>query len=427
MNRMPNSPQHPEQTTLLRFFDGELPVRESRRMERHLEACWECRAELEKLKQTVADCIYYRDEVLAQAMPEPPQAWGDIYAGFARIDRNTPQPSGLLQILRGTGSLRWAVGAATAALAVAGALYFGGIVSPTKHPASPSLPSSHQEPQLLLPSAGSGAAPSEVPPRPAVPSRPAAIAPGPMASVSDELHVLQALHGIGADLGDPLRVSLSNGRVLVAGVGVAPARQRQIQTALDSLPLVSVEFSDPAAATLPTEAASPASSAPADAVPAFQNKLEAEFGGRAALDRFAAQALTWNDALMSHAYAIRTLAQQFPSDAPLSDADRASLHALVLDHVNAMSVPAGNYDHVLVPVLTALGASASARGSESAGTWQTCSEHLFQAARGVEMLSSRLLGVARGEKANQDLPAELLGAVSDLRADLEQDRRLLGR
>lgn len=425
---MSSQQQHPEQTALLRFLDGELGARESRQIERHLEACWECRAELEKLNQTVADCIRYRNEVLVQAMPEPPQAWGDIYAGFARIDRNTPQSSGLLQILRGTGSLRWAVGAATAALAVAGALYFGGIVSPTKHPAPPALPSSHQEPQLLLPSAGSGAAPSEVPPRPAVPSRPAAIAPGPMASISDELHVLQALHGIGADLGDPLRVSLSNGRVLVAGVGVAPARQREIRTALDALPLVSVNFSDPAAPTAPNETASSASPpAPAESVPAFQSKLEAQFGGRASLDRFAAQALNWNDTLMSHAYAIRKLAQQFPTDAPLSETDRASLHALVLDHLTAMSVPAGNYDHALVPVLTALGASASARSSEPAGNWQACSEQLFQAARSVEMLSSRLLGVARGEKANQDLPAELLGAVSDLRADLEQDRRLLGR
>ncbi len=420
---------HPEQTALLRLLDGELGARESRLLEHHLEACWECRAELEELKKTVADCMRYRSEFVAQAMPEPPQAWGDIYAGFARIDRNTPQPSGLLQILRGTGSLRWAVGALTAAVAVAGALYISGVfgaVAPTKHPAPVSLPS-HQEPQLLQPSAGSGAAPSEVPPRPAVPSRPAAIAPGPMASISDELHVLQALHGIGADLGDPLRVSLSNGRVLVAGVGVAPARQRQIRTALDSLPLVNVDFSDPAAPTAPTEAASSSASGAADTAPAFQSKLEAQFGGRAALDRFAGQALNWNDTLTSHAYAIRTLTQQFPSDAPLSETDRASLHALVLDHLNAMSVPAGNYEHALVPVLTALGASVSAHSSESADNWQTCSEHLFHAARAVEMLSSRLLGVARGEKANQDLPAELLGAVSDLRADLEQDRRLLGR
>lgn len=420
-----SSIQHPEQSALLRLLDGELRPREARHVERHMESCWECRAELEELKKTVADCMRYRNEFVAQAMPEPPQTWGDIYAGFARIDRDTPQRSGLLQILRGTGSLRWAVGALTAALAVAGALYLGGVVSSTKHPAPVSV--QHQEPQLLLTSAGSGAAPSEVPPRPAVPSRPAAIAPGPTASISNELSVLQALHGIGADLGDPLRVTLSNGRVLVAGVGVAPARQRQIRTALDSLPLVSLEFSDPAPPNAPAETAPSAAPAPAETAPAFQSKLEAEFGGRAALDRFAAEALTWNDTLTSHAYALRSLAQQFPSDAPLSDADRASLHTLVADHVAAMAIPAGNYEHALVPVLTALGASAAVSPASSATTWQTCSEHLFQAARSVEMLSSRLLGVARGDKVKQDIPAELLGAVSDLRADLEQDRRLLGR
>lgn len=419
-----SSQQHPEQTELLRFLDGELPSRETRGLERHLEACWDCRAEIEELKKTVAECVRYRNEYLAQAMPEPPQAWGDIYTAFARVDRDRPQPSGLLQLLRGTGSpLRWAVGAATAALAVAGALYFGGTVSETKHPAP--LPSI-QEPQVLRNSAESGAAPLEVPPRPVVPSRPAAIAPGPSASISDELNVLQALHGIGADLGDPLHVSLSSGRVLVAGVGIAPARQREIRTALDALPLVSVEFYEPIAAPIPA-AAAPANptAAPAESAPVFQNKLEAQFGGRAALDRFAAQALDWNNVLMSHAYAIRSLAQQFPNDRALTDTDRASLHALALEHLNAMSVPAGNYEHALVPVLAAMGATAPARASSAGSDWQAVSEQLFQAARGVEMLSSRLLGVARGEKANPDLPSELLGAVSDLRTHLEQDQRSL--
>jgi len=38
-----------------------------------------------------------------------------------------------------------------------------------------------------------------------------------------------------------------------------------------------------------------------------------------------------------------------------------------------------------------------------------------------------LLGVTPGENAHADLPSELLGAVNDLRADLDQNQRLLGR
>src|SRR5215471_3370892 len=127
---------HPEHSDLLRYIDGELSARESRTIDSHVEACWDCRAEIEELKKTVADCVRYRKDFLTDTMPEPPQAWGDIYAAFARLDRDTPRQAGLLRALRGLGSLRWAM-AATAALAVAGALYFGGTPSITKRSAQP--------------------------------------------------------------------------------------------------------------------------------------------------------------------------------------------------------------------------------------------------------------------------------------------------
>jgi anti-sigma factor RsiW len=422
---------HPEHSLLLRYIDGELAERKARHVERHVEACQDCRAEVEELKKTVAECMRYRKEFSAEAMPQPPQAWGDIYTAFARVDldvnqRDTPQRTGLLQLLRGVGSpFRLAVGAATAVLAIAGALYFGGTPFTKKAPARV-IPS--QEPQLLRNRAGSGAAPLEVPARPAVPSRPAAIDPGLTASISDELKVLKALHGIGADLGDPLHVSLSQGRVLVAGVGVAPERQRQIQTALGPLPRVAVEFSDPMAATLPADGAAVApSSVSSDSQSPFEARLEAELGGRAGVDQFAGQVLGWNEKLMAHAYALRALAQQLPSDASLNETDRATLRSLAEDHQAAMEVPLGNFERAMNPVLNALGAAAHPHNTPLETTWQASAEQVFEAARNVEMLSSKLLGVARGEKANADSPSELLGAVSDLRAHLEQNHRLLGR
>jgi len=65
---------HPEQSLLLRYIDGELPGRKSRAVQRHLEACWECRTEVEELQQTVAECVRYRKQVLAEALPAPPPA-----------------------------------------------------------------------------------------------------------------------------------------------------------------------------------------------------------------------------------------------------------------------------------------------------------------------------------------------------------------
>ena len=56
MTRFPQE-AHPEQSLLLRYIDGELPARKLRELERHMEACWDCRAEVEELKKTVAECV----------------------------------------------------------------------------------------------------------------------------------------------------------------------------------------------------------------------------------------------------------------------------------------------------------------------------------------------------------------------------------
>ena len=47
--------RHPEEDLLLRYLDGELPHRKARRLRKHLEACWQCRAEVEQLETTVGD------------------------------------------------------------------------------------------------------------------------------------------------------------------------------------------------------------------------------------------------------------------------------------------------------------------------------------------------------------------------------------
>jgi len=410
---------HLEQSLLLRYIDGELPGRKSRAVQSHLEACWECRTEVEELQETVAECVRYRKQFLAEALPAPPREWRDIYREFDRIDANTPRRAFL--------PWRWGLAAATAALAVAGAYYYKAHEAAPVNAGITNLAASSKitEP-LIRNSAESGAVPVEVPPRSAVPSRPAAIVPGPSASISDELLVMSVLHGIGADLGDPVQVSLSDGLVRVTGVGVAPARRQKILAALEPLPGVVSHFSDPSAAPLPNDAAAqPASASAAPA--AFQSRLETQLGGHAAFDRFTGQILNWNDSAMAHAYALRLLAQQFPTDDSMNDRDRATLRGLARDHLAALAAPLADFDRALVPVLTGLGAESSSRAAAAADAWQGAAEQVFQAARRIEVLSSLLLGVTPGENAHADLPSELLGAVNDLRADLDQNQRLLGR
>ena len=75
------------------------------------------------------------------------------------------------------------------------------------------------------------------------PSRPAAFATRSSASISDELQVLSALSAIGADLGDPVEVALTDGKVVVTGAeGIPASRQNAIRNAVASLPHVEVAF-----------------------------------------------------------------------------------------------------------------------------------------------------------------------------------------
>jgi hypothetical protein len=76
--------RHPEDGLLLQYLDGELSKRQSREIANHLEACWQCRVDLEDLRATVNDCVRYRKQVFLPALPEPPYAWGSL--DFARVD-----------------------------------------------------------------------------------------------------------------------------------------------------------------------------------------------------------------------------------------------------------------------------------------------------------------------------------------------------
>src|SRR5580704_15345551 len=109
--------QHPEDGLLLRYIDGELPARKSRQVKKHLEACWECRTELDELHETVTACVRYRKTVLAACLPPPPSAWADLRHGFERIDAEEKGWSFRFP------QWQWALGAAASVLAVCGVYY----------------------------------------------------------------------------------------------------------------------------------------------------------------------------------------------------------------------------------------------------------------------------------------------------------------
>jgi hypothetical protein len=84
---------HLEDEQLLRYADGESPARDLVAIRSHLEACWQCREQLEQLQNTVGECVRYRKNILQRHLPPPPAPWTDIYRGFGQIDAALAQAS----------------------------------------------------------------------------------------------------------------------------------------------------------------------------------------------------------------------------------------------------------------------------------------------------------------------------------------------
>jgi hypothetical protein len=237
--------------------------------------------------------------------------------------------------------------------------------------------------------------------------------------------VVAALHEIGADLGDPVEVNLADGRVVVSGVGVAPERQREIRRAVAEIPHVSVEFSDPAAAT--AGAATPATGAETAAPArssAIQSRMEQQLGGRAEFERFSGQLLDRMDGAMARVYALRSLAQRFPDGTPMAAADTTRLRGLARQHLTVLDTEIHDLHRTLAPVLVTLGGQTAQGGPVNERSWQAVSEELFRNARGLEVLLSGLLG-ATADGANAQAPTGLLKSFADVEADLDALSRTL--
>ena len=550
---------HPEEGLLLRALDGELPARKARQVRKHLEACWQCRAEMEALEATVAECVRYRKQVLAAFLPEAPNAWQALDRGFERVDAELAAVPVWRRLPRLAPAWQWGVAAlAAAALLIAAVVQLGrtpsvqaasllekAVVAAGAHPAPVRTISIHMRSGLLAPHTIGGTAgnylplppdiqmafqaahyddadplsarafqswrdslanktdtvdtepaaedphepcyrirtrtaegelasatlllrvadlepvdsrfefrdqnwieftqvmeppfqpdgfavatPHEAPLRPVVPSRPAAVAPRSSASISDELQVVTLLHRIGADLGDPVEVNLTDGKVLVSGAGVSPERQRQVHELLDGAANVEVRFSQPQAAPMTPPAEAPATAGDTANL-GIQARIEKQLGGRAAFERFSTHVLDGNEAAMAHAYALRSVAERFPAgnEGSMAAADRAQLHQLAREHVAALETQVRVMEGALAPVLAGLGGRAAAAPSALGGeaAWQPAAEDTFRASRRLEVLLSVLLGVTPGQNAPADLPSQVLAAMTDLKAGLGRCQTLLAQ
>src|SRR5579864_4792642 len=455
--------RHPEDEQLLRYADGELPARSTGEVRSHLEACWQCRAQLEELHETVTQCVGYRKNVVQRHLPAPPAPWTDIYQRFAEVDATLARP-GLLD--RAARVLRWPVEnprrwvPIAAALMIIWGMFYRirlmpsvqaaellrkAVVAADSRPLKPhrieirtrehrltrttgqklsnaadtqtlqSLQAlfttanydwndplsaksyqawrsqlndkkdevvQEQDSYRVRTDTASGemkdasltlkkpdlqpvqgrfefrdgewveitaladeAAPStEVAavgnapePRASLPSSPAPATTAPPVApptLADELHVIAALHQVGADLGDPLEIQRTASEILVSGTGIAPARQQEIQEAIGSQPRVSVRFSNSAPDSVRPQKSPAETPAGAD-LRQMQARVAEQIGGRANFEQLASEVLDLSEPMMSRVYALRRLAERFPADAEvqLNATDRQLLRQMQREHV----------------------------------------------------------------------------------------------
>jgi hypothetical protein len=254
------------------------------------------------------------------------------------------------------------------------------------------------------------------------------------AGVNSELRVVEALHQVGADLGDPVEISREGRQVLVSGTGIPPKRQAQLHAVLDPLPNVVVRFDNPAF---------PASNPPVQSEPAptrdaagpdnrqLQARIEERLGGRPQFERFSGQLLDWSDAAMARAYALRRLAQEFPAEGEreMSAADRRALHKMGREHLAEFAADTAKIEKTLTPILSGLGAARVTADAHTAAAWQPAAEELLTAARRVESLLAVALGAVPGDRSQDKdgdhVPAQLMSGLAQLTACIEQAQRHL--
>ncbi len=265
--------------------------------------------------------------------------------------------------------------------------------------------------------------------KPILPGTPAPTVPSvsPI-TPSDELRVVAAIHGIRADLGDPVEITRDDerGRIVVSALGADPERQQQLRAALGLLRNVELQFEQPDAVhRTPAPAQAPRSAEPAKPSP-LQDRLAAQLGGRTTAENFTNHVLDLSEASLARAHALRALARRFPPEveAQLPAADIATLHRIEDDHTRALVASVRQMNEVIRPVLRSAPAASVA---DEYDTWQAGAENVLGIARELDGVLTRAL-TGTSPAANPDEALTKLGrTAADLQARVAALRTTVAR
>ena len=194
-----------------------------------------------------------------------------------------------------------------------------------------------------------------------------------------ELDVLTTLHGLNADLGEPVAITRSR-RAIEVGVWQLPAdRQHELIAALQGKPGVQVQFEAPAIHPSPngpdTPPAASVDSPPAAVIDSGDEdqRLFKFFGSAQTEEAFTRQALATSTAILSHLYALRNLQNEFPpqQEKALPPDRQVQLEDLVGDHLVAATTGTDALKAELTPLNSAFNISSDGLpASPEMTSWQ---------------------------------------------------------
>lgn len=233
------------------------------------------------------------------------------------------------------------------------------------------------------------------------------------ASAEDTLHVLAALNKIGADVGEPIDVSIdpAGRRVVVRADGLSAERKQQIEQVLEPLPRVAVEFDAGGPSTLPVQ--TPAQEQFTTSVPGpLQQQLESNFGGPAALQEVTDQVLEASALALARAHSVQVLAEKFPSgvETEFTAEDAELLHELRRRHVLELTRLVKQIRTELKPLLT----PSNNPSGPLAQPWQSGVRELVEAAQEMDRLLNHLLAGSYSLAAGEEMLLRLAPAIERL-------------
>ncbi len=411
-------PAHVAAADLLLFLDGEMKPWKAEKVRRHLESCWTCRAQRQKMEQTISS--YVQSLEAAEGRAEPPNGWREFETRLDHFDRDLA--------VRGEEShagfrLQWR-------FVVAGLAIFGCLAAVGWF-ALPKITEVRENRSAKISAPPNPGTPAKTEPTTALPEiRPEPVAAAPLLPPSREeilakaIEIEYALHRVGACLGGEMRVVIEPKGLRIAEEPASPERRKELRAALAavSMPTWVTRQSGTSdrkpsrAATAEVRVAEPGTATAPPAEDAVRTYLQAhpEAAGANAGDppalaaNYASRVLSNASAAVREAWALRRLAETYSAEG-LPSQSRWLLETMLRDHVRGLS---GNVDHASDLIAPVFGLSKTVTAQAAAtDSWQAQTKQLFERVEDFERRASALFGDATAPNGNATAPADSAAAL----------------